>query len=192
MNKDYKSNSYKSKEESKNPKNVEKIVSGEVHTKKKGEFSKFLGLFTSEDIEDFKDHILFDVLVPGIKKTIEETVHTFLFGSADTRRIESPKASYMSYWGSSNSKSDRSYSKRTYDYDDVVFKERGEAEKVLDAMYDMLREYENVSVFDLYEMSGLESNYTYNNYGWTSLSGSSVIRLAGGGFKLQLPPATRL
>ena len=59
---DYKSNSHRSKEELKK-KEVGKVVTGEVKTKKKTEVRKFADTFISEDIANVKSYILMDVLI---------------------------------------------------------------------------------------------------------------------------------
>lgn len=68
---EYKSNSHKSKEEQKETapeKRVEKVVSGTVKPKKKGEMQKFADVFISEDVNNVKSYILLEVLVPAIKR----------------------------------------------------------------------------------------------------------------------------
>ena len=71
---EYKSNSYKSKEQTEVPeeKKIQKVANGK--TRKKSELSKFANVFISEDVQNVKSYILMDVLVPAIKKAISDIV----------------------------------------------------------------------------------------------------------------------
>ena len=71
---EYRSNSHRSKAESKesaapDKKDVTKVVTGKVTTKK-NEARKITGLFVSEDAANVKSYVILDVLVPAIKKAI--------------------------------------------------------------------------------------------------------------------------
>ena len=70
--------------------------------------------------------------------------------------------------------------------DDILLATRVEAETVVDRMYDLLREYEMVSVSDLYSLLGLSSSYTDQKWGWTNLQ-SLDIRRVRDGYILNLP-----
>ena len=70
-NLDYKANSRKSKEDmranSSERRKVEKVVSGNVRTRKKGEINRFKDVFIAEDISNVKSYIVMDVLIPAAK-----------------------------------------------------------------------------------------------------------------------------
>ena len=71
------------------------------------------------------------------------------------------------------------------DYE-IVFGNRGDAQKVLDEMYRILHLYGAVTVADLYELSDLRPTYTDNKYGWTSLS-KACIAYVRHGYIIALP-----
>lgn len=62
---------------------------------------------------------------------------------------------------------------------------------VLEGMYAILDQYEQVTVADLYELVGISSNFAEHKWGWTNLLGSSISR-SGGYFVLNLPPTEQL
>jgi hypothetical protein len=68
-----------------------------------------------------------------------------------------------------------------------VIASRQEAEEVLDRMYDLISQYDAVTVAELYELTGLESSHTDQKWGWEDLRGSGVGRVRGGGYLLELP-----
>ena len=201
----YGPNSHKSKEAQKegaasSDKKVEKVISGSAKPKKKGEMQKFADVFISEDVGNVKSYILMDVLVPAIKKAISDIVTNgidmILYGETGrTRKASSgTKVSYGKYYDREpDRRRDRSISSRGgYDYDDIVFESRGDAEKVLDSMNDIISQYGVVSVLDLYDLADVSTdNYAANKYGWTDISGCKAIRVRDG-YILKLPRALPL
>ena len=65
---------------------------------------------------------------------------------------------------------------------------RADADDVLDAMSDLIENYESVSVADLYDLIGIDvsGRYTYNDYGWTSLRNAEIVEVREG-YWIKLP-----
>lgn len=191
--KDYKSNSYKSKAEAEAQpdKKVEKIVSGNVKTKKK---NKFADVFISEDAGNVTNYIFMDVLVPAIKKAVSDIVTNgidmILYGG-NGRPDRRSGTNHVNYNKMSERRDYSSGSVRTrpaYGFDDIVLDNRAEAEDVLNHMEDMIGRYGMVTVADLHDMVGVTGNYTDNRYGWTNIRSAQVVRVRDG-FMLKLPRA---
>lgn len=72
-----------------------------------------------------------------------------------------------------------------------VITDRTQAIEVLDSLTEQLLQYGSVSVADYYDMIGVESKFTDNNYGWNSdeLARASIAPTRGG-YILKLPPVT--
>ena len=199
---EYKPNSHKYKEDrnrSAPEKKVEKVIAGTVKSKKKSEIRKFTDVFISEDINNVKSYILLDVLIPAIKKAISDIVTNgidmILYGETGKTKSNSiaSKVSYRSYYDGRNGRRDYSAirTKISYNYDDIIFDNRGEAEDVLSRMDELISTYGLVSVADLYDLVGVTGNYTDNKYGWTNIRNASVIRVRDG-YMLKLPKALPL
>ena len=191
---DYKSNSHRSKEELKK-KEVGKVVTGEVKTKKKTEVRKFADTFISEDIANVKSYILMDVLIPALKKAISDVVTNgidmILYGetSKSKKSATASKISYRSYYERDNDRDDYISSRRRgYDYDDVILATRGEAEEVIVRMDELIDMYGIVSVGDYYDLVGIQGDYTAEKYGWTSTRNAQVVRVREG-YMIKLPRA---
>lgn len=191
----YQSNSHKSKEaQAETPavekRKVEKVVVGQVKTKKKSGLSKVFGNIVSEDARDIKSYLVKDIVIPTIKKTITETVDMILYGGSSKSRSSIPfRVSYRSYYDEPRTRDARTpVPTAGYSYDDIIIGSRGEAEEVLSALNDMIDTYQIASVADLYDLVGLTGNYTDNKYGWTNLSSADVIRVRDG-YMLKLPKA---
>ena len=136
-----------------------------------------------------------DVLIPTIKDTIWDiltnTLDMFLFnGTKDHRKRgkSSPKISYRDYYDSKNDRG-RNYEIRDrFDYDDLEFDSRGEADAVLTGMLETIDQYGVVSVADMYDMADVTAPYTGNRYGWTSLRNAEVVRVRNA-YIIKLPKA---
>lgn len=203
METNYTPNSHKYKEEQKDSnerQKIEKVVSGTAKVKKR-KHNKFAEMFISEDASNVKTYILSDVLIPAAKKLVSDIVkdgiEMILYGSTGReKRSNGFRADYVSY----NRYSDRKYEDRrlsdssvrtSYRYDDIILESRGEAEEVLDSMCDLIETYGMVSVMDLYDLVGIQGQYTDNKYGWTNLRNAEPVRTRDG-YMLKLPKAIPL
>ena len=197
----YRPNSHKAKKEQQEAladRKIEKVIKGCAKTKKRSDVKKFADVFISEDAGNVKSYIFMDVLVPAIKKAISDVVKNgidmMLYGETGRSKKNSltSKISYKSYYESDNDRG-RDYSsirtRSTYDYDDIVLENRGEAESVLTTMDELVETYGMVSVADLYELVGIQGSYTDNKYGWTkNIHNANVVRVRDG-YLLKLPKA---
>lgn len=197
----YTPNSHKYKEQQKNAapeeKRVQKVVKSPVKTKK-NEVRKIADIFISEDISNVKNYIFMDVLVPAIKKAIYDIVTNgidmFLYGGTGKSKPSSSgsKVSYRNYYDQKNNndyrRSEPARNHNGFEYDDIVFNNRGEAEAVKEQMQAAIGRYGFVTVADLYDMADLPAPYTSQKYGWMDVSGAEARRERDG-YVLKLPRA---
>lgn len=200
----YTPNSHKYREEQKQnntvpeEKRVQKVVKTPVRTKK-NEVRKFADIFISEDISSVKNYIFMDVLVPAIKKAIYDIVTNgvdmFLYGGTGKGRTSSTSGSKVSYRSYYDQKSNSGYRgsenvKRNngFEYDDIIFDNRGEAEAVKQQMQATIGRYGFVTVADLYDMVDQPAPYTSQKYGWIDVSNAEATRVRDG-YMLKLPRA---
>lgn len=197
---EYQSNSNKARDGSPEPVKSNKlgpVVSGHAELQKK----QVLGGVISSDLKSVGSFLFSDVLIPSFRNILRDIIvngtDMLLYGKTGVTK-RNGASSKISYGGSSVSYS--SYYNKSYDepvragsnsvgvdYDNVVFETRGDAEAVKVTMEELLDQYGMVSVSDFYELAEIPtSNYTLNNYGWTSLRGTQVIACRDG-FILKLP-----
>lgn len=192
---EYASNSHKSRAEAaKQDHKVEKVVSGTVKTKKKTGLNKMANVFISEDAGNVKSYILMDVLVPAVKKAISDIVtngiEMMLYGETGRKKnSNSSRISYRDYYKDDRRSRDRTISRSSYDYDDIILETRGEAEDVLSRMDEIMDTYGIVSVADFYDLVGVTGSFTDNKYGWTNIRSANVLRTRDG-YMIKLPKAT--
>ena len=167
-------------------KKVEKVVIGNVKTKKKNGLGKIFRNVFSEDAQDIKSYLVSDIVVPTIKKTISDTVDMVLYGGKRKGNSMASRVSYRSFYDEPRTRDTRQTV--AYNYDDIILETRGEAEGVLSGLNDIIDTYQIASVADLYDLVGLTGNYTDNKYGWTNLANAEVIRVRDG-YMIKLPRA---
>ena len=180
-------------------KKVDKVVIGTAKTRKKSEMQKFAGAFLPEDVTSVKSYILRDVIIPGIKNAMADVVSIMLFGEAGRvggRKGGGSKVSYQRYYDDKR-EDRRDYGRPRvsggFEYDDIIFETRADAELVLDQLESVISSYGIASVADLYDLAGITPprGYTTNKYGWTDIRTAKVARVRDG-YILQLPRAVQI
>lgn len=198
----YKPNSFKYREEQKQKEQdhervqQQKVVSGTVKTHKKSGVQKFAESFIAEDAHRVKDYVTTDILIPSLKKlaldVIKNTADIIFNGYSNSNRSNLPgsKVSYGSYFRPEERNGFRQSAPRvTFDYDNIVLENRGDAEMVLTQLDEIISRFGCARVADLYDMVGMSCKYTDNNYGWYDLRTASILRVQDG-FLLKLPRPT--
>lgn len=187
------SNNQKPNEE----KRIERVTTSEVKTKKKSPvvlFANRIGL-VPEDIEDVKEYIIREQIIPTFKNLFFDVLQAIIFGNTDSKgnyRRGGSRTSYESYYDRNGRRDDRNRRGKiiNFNYDDIVFDTRADVERVLDAMEEAMYRYDNVSVWDFYEFAGItDCPYTYRKYGWDEeddINKAKVIR-ASNGYIIKLP-----
>lgn len=190
---EYKPNSHRSKE-TPSEKKVEKVISGTAKPKKKNGVHKLADVFVAEDMYSVGNYIFMDVLVPAFKKAVSDVVtngiEMLLYGETGKTKRSSTRVSYSDYYDRNERRSAPS-NKRMYGFDEVILDSRSDAEDVLTSMDELIEAYGVASVADLYDLVGMDSNYTDNRYGWTNLRSAQVVRVRDG-YLLKLPKALPL
>ena len=202
INYDVKPNSHKyRKEQANKEKKIESVVSAGAKTKKKNELTKFAEFIEVDNIKDTLSSAakkaLSDVVMKGIDMmgdVFKNCIDIALYGEIQSHKKNRSvhKVSYDSYYRNPIDRSRHATTTRSmnvFDYDDVIFETRGDALTVLDAMQDIIDQYQFVSVSDLYELSEITTdNYMVNNYGWKDISSADVVRVRDG-YMIKLPRA---
>ena len=190
----YPSNSHKAREEVAEKK-VEKVVSGKTSTKKKSGIRKLSDTFLSEDVSNVKSYIFSEVLLPAAKKLVSDIVtngtNMLLYGEIKNKKGNSSKVSYSRYYDDRSRDYRSPVVRNNFDYDEIIFETRGDAEAVLDAMYDILNQYKVVSVAELYDLAFFKQKTAYGIClsDWSSDVCSSDLIAKAHGYILKLPRA---
>lgn len=202
---DYTSPSFKKKVEADispnaSDKDIKKVVSAPVKTRKKSEFQKFANAFMAEDLSKAKKYVVQQVIIPTAKQLlsdiITDTVQIVLYGNADERRRNrrsggSERISYRDYTSYAserrNDPRDIPTERPWNDFDDVMIPSKADAENVLETLRDIIDRYGRASVADFDELVGIRGPYTHNEYGWNDLADAKIVRTYGGDYMIKLP-----
>ncbi len=184
------------------------VTEGKVIRRKKPLTKRLKELFISGDSKSVWGFVAGSVLIPAAKDMIADAstqaVERMVFGEStrgprnrwggggpghvryDGFASSSPSSGV---WGRGRPEPRREISARsraTHDFGEIILESRGEAEQVVDQMYEVLSQYTSVSVSDLYAMVGITPAYTDQKYGWTDLQGTRVDHVRGGGYLINL------
>lgn len=182
-------------------KKVEKVISGSATVKRRGLFRRFIDTFFNGDVKDVKSYLIFDVIVPSIKETINSIVNKgtemILFGESTRSAKKSGSGTYVSYGSSYRGERERlpssTRNRMVRRFDDIRFETRGDAEQVLDILIELISIYNQATVGDFYDAAGITPEWTedVDSYGWLDISGAKVNRTRDG-YILEMPRCVKL
>jgi hypothetical protein len=202
---EFPSNSKSSQPPKAEEKVVESVVSGEVTSRKKSLGRRLREVLIGGDTKSVINYVVTDVLIPQAKDMLSEAVSSgierLIYGDSrpSSRYGRRPgvgpgPTNYSQYSTRGNNPIGRqgfqdrrpNASVSTETIDDILLATRVEADTVMDRMFDLLRDYESVSVADLRSLIGWSSQFTDQKWGWTDLQGAGVRRVREG-YILALP-----
>ena len=190
---------------------IEKVeLKGTVVTQKPSFLSKLKETFIADDARDVGDYIVWDILVPTIKRTIRDIIvgsadRVFLGSSSpnsssslyrergvtyvkrtDYSTLSRSQQNRPKYLESREQKDNRPATRSNFQLNSIIFDNYDDAASVLERMVDYLDTYGQVSVDDYFDLVGQSSDYTAQNWGWTSLASATIVTTFGGYF-IKLP-----
>ena len=154
---------------------AQKIVSGQAKLKKKG----FFDFLVSEDASSVKSYLLSDVLVPNIKRLIQELVtsgiNQLLYGNDYKPSKSSNSTSRVSYNNFSNQTSNQPKRLKGNDIIEIEVDTYQDSQNVIYQLQALIDQYQQATIADLYDLVGIDGDFTDNNYGWKDLTRVSTI-----------------
>lgn len=176
-------------------KKIRKVVKGPVKVRSKSEFEKVANNFFDGDFKEIKKSLFQDVLIPAVKKIIDDlvtnSIHLALYGNAAPQK-KSGNTTVVHYDNSYNVHRKISSSPvKKFEYRDILLNSRSDAEAVRNEMDETLEKYGRVTVADYYDICGYIAGYGEDKYGWTDLRGMRIVASRDGWY-VELPPAEML
>ena len=186
-------------------KKIPRMEGANVVVKKPNAAKKIASSLFVEDAKNVGNYLLNDVVIPSVKDTISSIVSngidmllfgeggkakrrsssSSIFGTLNYNAISTSKAKNVVIGGSKDTKSTNSYDR--VQADELIFETRAQCQEAIYRMHDVMDEYKLLSIADLYDIVGLPTSYTDNNYGWDDISGAEPVRLPNGTYLLKLP-----
>ena len=193
----------------KQPEHTGKTIKGKAKKRELTFYEKVKRSFVKEDMQNIGDYIVFDILIPGVKKAVFDVVVGSLSQALGVpiRGYDSVVKTSRGYSGNNGERVYRNYSTNrssntvtSYGQDrtrfnrfqvsDIVFEYKEDAMSLLEQMTDICDQYGWFSVFDFYDKAGIIEGNDHTNlqYGWHDVSGSTVS-FNGSGYVINLPKA---
>ena len=211
-NKDIK-NDKKEVKDSESHKQLTKVTSAKK--RKKGVAERLVsGLVGPEGLPSVGHYLTHDVVLPAIKEIIVNSVtsgiNMMMYGpdSAGKRSTTGysqrgsayrPNVNYQSSYKQTptTSTSNVKYQNESHPYhnetrasgfnsEDYILASRDDAKMVLSQLLEQVDDYGWASLADFFDLVGIDSNFTDNNYGWTNLDFAKFV-VVRGGYALRLP-----
>ena len=175
-----------------------KVIQGNAKPKKKTIGERIADAFIATDSKDIKEYFLFDVLIPGLKRGVEDFIHMLLYndkkagrvtrsrGESRIRRVE-----YNSLYDRRRDDDEMLSSRIRSQKKDLIFETREDAEEVLDMVADRIEDSGFATLKYLNAISGMPTDWTQSNWGWRSAAGASIVQ-GRGGYVLKMPKLEEL
>jgi hypothetical protein len=194
------------------PEKLDKVISGEVIIRKQSLGKRARELFIGGSAQSVAGYLAYDIIIPAVKDTLYDVVSMgvdrMLFGDSrsanGSRRRPTQSGSgygYTNYSSYSSGKStsggsryqkeepSRQISRRArseHDFREIVLPTRAEAEVIIERLDDLCDRYSQATVSDLYELLGVNADFTDEKYGWVDMRAAGVSRVRDG-YLLDLP-----
>jgi hypothetical protein len=206
MTMDYQGNSKRAREasEPKEPKVIEKVVTGEVIKRERSFGQKFKNIFFGGEFKSSMKYVAADVLLPALRNMLFDSAsrgaERLIYGDAPARgrprhtdyrsryqysgpaTYQDPR--YMRPAALPDQRPMRQVRRETNDY---IVSTRNEADEIIERLGDILEKYGVATLSDLHQLMGLPTSPIENKWGWTYLNNAEV-RQVRDGFLLDLPP----
>lgn len=180
---------------------VEKIVSGEARTRKRSFRRQITETFLGGDLKSAVRTMIMDIAIPETRDMVYSVftggLERLFFGEGRRRGSTQPQSGPMGYMQynrfspgsgilSSSARTMNRSARANHDFDQIILSSRTDAQAVIDQLFEVVSQYGEATVADLYQLVDLPTNHTDNKWGWTNLRGAGVSR-DGDNFLLDLP-----
>lgn len=203
---DYQSNSNKKKAEKAQlpEKKIEKVVTGEVVTRKKSLMQRFKSVFFGGDFKAAAAFVAADVLRPALRNMMADAgkgaIDRVVYGESAYQRRRVQEMRPRVQYNNPISRAARDprevvylpdqpphpYRQNRHEANEIILASREEAELVLERLIDIVDKYDVASLADLYDLVGLPSTHVDNKWGWSFLNNATVTQIREG-YLLELP-----
>jgi hypothetical protein len=185
---------------------VQRVTSADAVRRPPSLGKKFTQTFLAGDAPRTAwEYMVFEIIIPGARDVVVEGLQSWverIFNGGRPRRggVRPNPYGHFSYnrmYRGGGQDDDRPplptrrqlspQARARLEFDEIILQSRPDAEEVRDRMYDILGQYDIVTVADLYSLVGIKPDHTDTTWGWTSLQGTEIGRVRGLGYLLDLP-----
>ena len=187
-------------------KDIKKVVTVEPKKVKKGLLNRLVkGIVGPEGLPGIGAYVNDEIVKPAIKNIIVDAVtsgiNMVMYGDSKPTRgggynhyartsHHTSRTNYTSRYTSQQPEpSERRARPSRYGVEEYIIEDRYDASHVLTSLTENADMYDNVSIADYYDLIGVPSQYTDNQYGWTidTISRATIVPVRGG-YVIKFPP----
>ena len=196
---DYQGNAKKGKtEKPAEEKKLEKVIAGEVVVNPPSVGKRFAHIFLGGDSRSASEYVVSQVLLPALRdmalKSVYGGLERLIYGDSSRPAPRQTTTTYSPRVQYNNPVARQGAGGTTYSpkapwaittpgrktFDDMTFGMKEDAESVVEAMMNIVNQYEVVSVADLNELIGLPIATTDHKWGWTNLTSMTINQTKDG------------
>lgn len=191
---------------------MQKIVDVQPKKIKRNLFSRLVnGILGPEGLPGIGAYVNDEIVKPALRNIIYEGIESAArmaifkdgggptrgrsLGQHSSRRPEAyrPNTNYAGRYANNHSQSEppreRLVARSKHGVEEYIIEDRFQASEVLVALTENADRYDSTSVADYYELIGVPSQYTDNDWGWTidSITRASIVPVRGG-YVIKFPP----
>lgn len=202
---EFHSNSHRSRRESPEPedeKKIEVVVTSKAIVRRKSLAKRLKDMLVGGDTDSVMTFLMGDVIIPQLKDLLTEAVtqgiEQLIHGTGRSPSRRGPSrpqhTNYSSrYSPRSNTPASRGHDRppavvRSHRVDEVIVRDRYDAQRVLDQLSQTVDKYGAVTVADLYSSVEWSSTFTDGKWGWGEEDiVQATIRKVREGYLIELP-----
>ncbi len=172
----------------------EKVLEGDIKPEKKSLMKRIADAFIAVDANDIKTYLIFDVLIPGLKRGAEDLLHMALYNDKKSDRVTRSRGT------SSIRRLEYSSIRPARDGDeavlnrntlagntDLVFPTRQKAEEALDMVSARISACGFATLKYYYTITRQPTEWPQEKWCWRSLDGVTIVQSQSGGYVLKMP-----
>lgn len=168
-------------------------IDGDIKPQKKSFLQRMADAFIATDGKDIKDYMIFDILIPGLKRGAEDLLHMLLYNDKKSPRVTRTRGEsrirrleYNSLYANRRGDDEMLPSRLASGQTNLIFSTQSRAEEALDAVADRIDERGFATLKFFNTITKQPTDWTQENWGWRSVAGAKVVPVRDG-WMLKMP-----
>lgn len=180
---------------------VDQVTSTEARVRRKPLGARFKETFVRGDLKSTSNYLFYEEFMPQAQQMfldlMQRGMERLVLGAVSGvrgGRTNVPSGysnlgrfNYAGVQGGPTTRHMSQQARQSHNFGEIVCASRVEANEVIGSMYDLLSQYELVTVADLYKLTGIGSSHVDYKWGWTDLTGATTQRTRNNDYVLVLP-----
>lgn len=170
-----------------------RTINDTIKPEKKPLMKRIADAFIATDGKDIKDYMIFDILIPGLKRGFEDLVHMMLYNDKKSGRITRSRGEsrvrrleYNSIYDRRRDTDEMLTNRTAAGQVNLIFTTQDRAEEALDMVADRIEERGFATLKFFYTITKQPTDFTQENWGWRSVAGAKVTPVRTG-WMLKMP-----